>query len=154
MKRISNLTLPQKILEGVCLAVLAGLILGPILFWGRLPDQIPGHYNGAGEIDRWGDKWELLLLPVFGVLMYLSLSFCCWLVGEFARKGEAPQSAYTWLAGTKLVVIGTFAVIEGHSALARPMGTWLLPVDIALMAVLITGFLISALRFARRQGKK
>ena len=151
-KFLSELTLPQKMIEGVCAVVLLGMILGPILFWGCLPEQIPGHYNGAGEIDRWGDKWELLLLPVFGTILYLFLSFGCRLIGESVRKGELPQAAYTWMAGTKLVTIGTFGVLEWHSALARPMGTWLLPVVIALLAALITGFLVSALRFAR--GKK
>ena len=154
MKRFSALTLPQKIIEGVCAVVLLGMILGPLLFWGAIPDRIPGHYNGAGEVDRWTGKWELLLMPVFGALMYMFLSFCCWLVGESARKGEAPRSAYTWMSGTKLIVIGTFAVIEWHSALARPMGTWLLPVIIALLAVWMTGFFISVLRFARKQGKQ
>ena len=52
MKKISDLTFPQKILEGVCFAVLAGLVLGLLIVWGRIPDQIPGHYNAAGEIDR------------------------------------------------------------------------------------------------------
>ena len=153
-KKFSGLTPPQKIIEGLCAAFLVGMILGLVLFWGRLPEQIPGHYNGAGEIDRWGSKWELLLLPVFGVLMYGLLSFCCWLIREAVGKGELPQPAYTWISGTKLVAIGTFAVIEWHSASARPLGTWLLPADAALLAALMTGFLISALRFARRQGKK
>lgn len=154
MKKLSRLTPPQKVIEGLCLALLAGMILGLVLFWGRIPDQIPGHYNGAGEIDRWGSKWELLILPVSGVLMYLLLSFCCWLIGESVRKGELPRPAYTWIAGTKLVMVATFAVIEWHSAAARPMGTWLLPVDTALLAALMTGFLLSALRFAGRRGKE
>ena len=51
MKKFS-LTPSQKIVEGVCAAVLLGMVLGPILFWGRLPDQIPGHYNGAGSARR------------------------------------------------------------------------------------------------------
>lgn len=153
-KFLSKLTLPQKIIEVVCALLLLGMVLGPVLFWGQLPDQIPGHYNGAGEIDRWGDKWELLLLPVFGAILYLFLSFGCWLIGESARKRELPHSAYTWISGTKLVTIGTFAVLEWHSALARPMGTWLLPVVIALLAVLMTGFFVSALRFAKKQKKE
>ena len=150
----SKLTLPQKTIEVVCAAVLLVMVLGPIIFWGRLPDQIPGHFNGAGEIDRWASKWELLLMPMFSVFMYALLSAACWLIGESVRKGELPRSAYTWITGTKLVTIGNFAVIEWHSALARPMGTWLLPVVIALLAVLITGFLISALQFARNQKKE
>lgn len=154
MKKPSALTLPQKLIEGACAVILAGMILGPALFWSRLPERIPGHYNGAGEVDRWGDKSELLILPVFGLLMYALLTFCCWLIGEAARKGELPRSAYTWISGTKLIAIGTFAVIEWHSAAARPLGTWLLPADGVLLAILMTGFLISALRFARKRKKE
>lgn len=29
-----------------------------------MPDSIPVHYNIAGEIDRWGSKYESLIMPV------------------------------------------------------------------------------------------
>ena len=28
-----------------------------------MPDTVPLHYNAAGEIDRWGSKYESLLFP-------------------------------------------------------------------------------------------
>ena len=28
-----------------------------------LPDKIPAHYNAAGEVDRWGSKYEMLIFP-------------------------------------------------------------------------------------------
>lgn len=28
-----------------------------------LPDSIPAHYNGAGQADRWGSKYEMLIFP-------------------------------------------------------------------------------------------
>ena len=87
MKKLSDLPLPQRILEGVCLAVLAGMFLGLLIFWGRIPDQIPGHYNAAGEIDRWGSKLELLILPVVSVFVYLFISACCALLWVPIRKG-------------------------------------------------------------------
>ena len=43
----------------LALAGTAGFLL---LFWRRIPGRIPMHYNFAGEIDRWGGKWELLAL--------------------------------------------------------------------------------------------
>lgn len=153
MKKISELTLPQKILEGICFALLAGMFLGLLIFWGRIPDRIPGHYNGAGEIDRWGSKWELLILPVAGVFMYLLVSACCALLWKPIRKGELPLSAYTWLTGTKLVVLGTFAVIEWCGAFARSMAGWLMPVSLASCGVLMTGFMLSSIGFALRQKK-
>ncbi|MFN7045461.1 MAG: SdpI family protein [Flavobacterium sp.] len=33
-----------------------------IYIWNRLPEKVPMHWNGAGEIDRYGDKKELLLM--------------------------------------------------------------------------------------------
>ncbi|WP_288980491.1 SdpI family protein [uncultured Flavobacterium sp.] len=37
-----------------------------IYIWNRLPEKVPMHWNGAGEIDRYGDKTELV-----GVLFLL-----------------------------------------------------------------------------------
>lgn len=30
--------------------------------WNELPNQVPMHWNASGEIDRWGDKSELILM--------------------------------------------------------------------------------------------
>lgn len=38
-----------------------------------LPDVVPMHYNFAGEIDRWGSKFEELILP--GIMVIFAL---CW----------------------------------------------------------------------------
>ena len=34
-----------------------------------LPAEIPVHYNAAGEVNRWGSKYEMLLLPLITLLM-------------------------------------------------------------------------------------
>ncbi len=45
-----------------------------IYHWADIPDQIAMHWNGAGEVDRWGEKgWEAFLLPVINVGVYLLL---------------------------------------------------------------------------------
>lgn len=36
-----------------------------------MPDSVPMHYNFAGEIDRWGSKYENLLFPVITIAMSL-----------------------------------------------------------------------------------
>lgn len=47
-----------------------GGIVSLLLLWGDLPDKVPAHFNGAGEVDRWGSKWELLILPGIGALLF------------------------------------------------------------------------------------
>ena len=60
----------------------AYIILVMLLFsawaWMRLPEgaQMPVHWNAAGEIDRYGTKFEgLLLLPVISGLIAVTLAF-------------------------------------------------------------------------------
>lgn len=46
--------------------------LALLLFtWDELPQEIPAHYNALGEVDRWGSKGELLILPALGILIIL-----------------------------------------------------------------------------------
>ena len=34
-----------------------------------LPDQVPAHYNINNQVDRWGSKYESLILPVVNIAM-------------------------------------------------------------------------------------
>lgn len=45
-----------------------------IICWSTIPQKIPGHYNGSGIIDRWGNKSELWFVYIIAVLMLLGLS--------------------------------------------------------------------------------
>ncbi|MEH7390263.1 DUF1648 domain-containing protein [Bacillus sp. JJ1474] len=46
-----------------------GSVILLISIWSELPEKVPAHFNGLGEIDRWGSKWELFLLPIIGVFI-------------------------------------------------------------------------------------
>ncbi len=50
----------KKELPFIVLALLPFLYLAYI--WNSLPEKVPMHWNGAGEIDRYGEKKELVLL--------------------------------------------------------------------------------------------
>ncbi len=47
---------------------LIGIVLLPFLYlmyvWNQLPEQVPLHYNLKGEVDRYGDKSELIMIPI------------------------------------------------------------------------------------------
>ena len=59
------------------LAVLPAIVTAVALKF--MPDTVPLHYNFAGEIDRWGSKYEHFLMPalliVFVVLMQVITYF-------------------------------------------------------------------------------
>lgn len=44
------------------------IVLLPFIYlayiWNQLPEKVPVHWNSLGEIDRYGEKIELLLIPI------------------------------------------------------------------------------------------
>jgi uncharacterized membrane protein len=53
-----------------------GMFVASAIVWRTSPDQIPVHWNAAGEVDRYGGKAEgLLMLPAITVGLYLLLLF-------------------------------------------------------------------------------
>lgn len=52
--------------------VLVGAMLGLALWaYPRLPEQIPTHWNVQGEVDDWGHRGIVLLVPGIALLMWL-----------------------------------------------------------------------------------
>ena len=45
-----------------------------VYIWNRLPEKVPMHWNGAGEIDRYGDKKErvVMLFMLVGITYIIS----------------------------------------------------------------------------------
>lgn len=54
-----------------------------------LPEQIPAHYNFAGEIDRWGSKYESLIFPFCTIGMG---AFMLWMAKISAKQEEGGKN--------------------------------------------------------------
>ncbi|CAM3990386.1 DUF1648 domain-containing protein [Mesobacillus zeae] len=64
-----------KVLNAMALLAFAGSILYLLFQWSSLPDQVPTHYNAAGEPDDWGGKSFILIPPMIGLLIWVGSSF-------------------------------------------------------------------------------
>ena len=73
----SPTTLWQRILGILAPVVLLGSIAFVLIRFPHLPEQIPIHFNAKGEIDGWGGRGTLLIMPIIGLVMdaVLALSF-------------------------------------------------------------------------------
>ncbi|MEO0469677.1 MAG: SdpI family protein [Bacteroidota bacterium] len=50
-----------------------------LYLWPEIPDHVPAHWNAAGEIDDFGSKYSLFLMPGLGMLAILIvLIFVYW----------------------------------------------------------------------------
>ena len=87
----------QRIAGILAPAILLGSIVYILILWHSLPEQIPTHYNAAGEIDGYGGRGSLLLMPIIGLITDLVT----------ALTARFPQS---WNTGVRVTVLNRVRV--------------------------------------------
>ena len=93
---------------------LIAIVAAPFIYlasiWKGLPASVPLHWNIKGEIDRYGDKSELLLIPILlPLLIYLIFS----LVPLIDPKGKIKQmgNKYFMLKAAMTIFMSILAMI-------------------------------------------
>ena len=137
----------QQMLEATASAIFAFPFIYLLMVWNTLPEKIPGHYDLAGNINRWANREELLILPVVGIVLWALLTLVStkpkWWnipVAEASRTEQTYSRTFTMLLETKVIIGLTFAFLTYNSTAASPLPGWFLPVALATLgAVLIVG---------------
>ena len=52
-----------------------------------LPEKVPAHFNAAGEVDRFGPKVEMIILPIVGAFVAGLMQW----IERFPEKHNYPQ---------------------------------------------------------------
>lgn len=108
----------------ICILLFLGVAIYLGVTWQDIPDKIPGHYNAAGVVDRWGSKGELLVLPNVALILYIGMTVLeffpqAWNTGVTITP-ENQDRVYRVLknmVGTmKLLLTGIFTFITINSA--------------------------------------
>lgn len=133
--------------------------LGSLIFliynWGRLPEEVPAHYNALGEVDRWGSKMELLILPIIGAVtaVFLQILEKYPEVHYYPERLNENNAKDFYLISRKLLnqiknicfMIFAFILIESVSialGMSNGFGVWFLPVVlISTFIPIIIGFI-------------
>ena len=138
----------------VCLVLLMGVIIYLFVAWGSLTDKVPGHYNAAGEIDRMGSRYELLITPIVGWLMYLGISVVerfpqVWNTGVTVTE-ENKERVYrvirNMLSTLKIIMILVFVFLTINSSLSTPLPVWFTPTYIILIFGTLILFIIRLIK--------
>ncbi len=72
----------DKFLEIIGFAFVVTLIVLPLYYFPKLPEQIPIHFNFNGEVDGYGPKYTILFFSALGVLVYIAL----FILSKFPHK--------------------------------------------------------------------
>lgn len=134
----------------ICLLLLSGVVAYLAINWSNIPDKIPGHYNAMGEVNRWGNKGELLILPIIGWIMYIGITVLehfpqVWNTGVTItedNKTRIYRILKSMIGTIKLLVVGVFMFLTVNSAMSKALPAWFLPVFLVLIFGSILFFLI------------
>lgn len=95
-----------------------------------MPDEVPVHYGPSGAVDRWGSKYELMILPVFSVFIAVLM----WFSSSISSKNESGtknNERISLIVGALLLVIFLiFSVFFLYLAFKGAESIYDAPVDI------------------------
>jgi len=138
----------------ICLIQLVGITVYLVAVWNSLPDQIPGHFNFAGEVTRWDDKSSLLVMPILAWVLFGGIL----LVEQFPHiwntsvtvteenKFRVYRVLKSLIGVVKLVMVTFFVFIAVYQTLAIDLPGWLMPVYLVLVFAPIIYFTIQLRR--------
>lgn len=157
-----QLTTSDKILEASGYVLLVAFWIMNILSFNQLPEAIPIHFNGLGEVDQTGSKLSIFALPVIGTLVFTLLTifnqhpenfnYGVEINEENAEKQYRNSTKMVRLL--KLIVLFIFMLIDyftiqtsvGNSA---GLGKWFLPCVVALILIPIGYFSFKSYRLKK-----
>lgn len=134
----------EKIIEtigfGIWLAYLAFLILN----WDSMPNEIPGHYDDSGMIDKWINKSNIIFFPLIGGIVYSVITAVTsfkeiWEVpAEGIMKAKIRKHMRTMLMLFKLEFMGCYFYFTYHIVKVRELPEkFVLIQSIIILATLI-----------------
>ena len=138
----------------VNLAILVLIFASTLVAIVLLPDIVPVHFDIHGEVDRWGSKYEMLILPVSLALIWVlgdkSIGFFTKRVGDSddgKPKSDAENNEKT-LSKTltvtyAIMAVANFSVI--YSTFANLENNTLPEIDVIKIIVMLMGLMFICL---------
>lgn len=99
---------PRRLLINVLTALPVAAAIAAMCF---APDSVPMHYNTAGEADRWGSRWSLLLYPLIALIMRLVLAG----LSKLVSKDKNGESYVGYMSIATIGVMLTFDILALYS---------------------------------------
>ena len=113
-KKIIMKTNLQKELPLIIIVLIPFVYLAYV--WNSLPEKVPLHWNMEGEIDRYGEKSELILIPVLlPLLIYVLFTIIPRI--DPKRKIKNMGNKYTILKSIMTIFMSALAMIIIYAAL-------------------------------------
>lgn len=104
-----------------------------------LPDQIPVHYNSSNQVDRWGSKYESLIIPAITILFGLFMIGMSRLAAKHEKNGSNNESVTLVVGIVSLAIFDAMTVFFLYAAFNRVENLSSVSVDINQLVFGILG---------------
>ena len=150
----------QKVIEILTLFMLVAQILYIVISWSDLPNKIPAHYNGAGEIDRWGSKNEILFTPIMNIFLYGLITLVTFIPSMWnvptkvveENKEAIYKSTRSLLVLMKFEIVASFFYVSVISLKGINLGSWFTPVVIIAIFGTIIYYTVKVVKMGKVLG--
>lgn len=144
----------DRLMNWLSLLLLAATTLFLLLSWQGIPAEIPMHFNALGEIDRWGGKASLLVLPgiawvTYGLMTVVEHFPGLWNTGvriTVENRERVYRLLGHLLSTLKCLITALFVFLTLWCTLARPLPGWFLPVVLGCLFGDIIYWLVRVVR--------
>jgi uncharacterized membrane protein len=154
-----ELTRSDRFIESIGWGLLSLLWILTLLSYENLPETIPTHFNGLGQVNDYGSKMTLMFLPVMGTLLFIGLTalnnypHIFNLPVKVTKENAFRQytNATRMIRVLKIIIVVIFSLVVFVIVKAvksdKPVSNiWLLPVILGLVLVPNSYFFIKSIK--------
>jgi uncharacterized membrane protein len=136
-------------IELISVSMLLIMWIYAIYNYAELPDTIPTHFDGKGEIDDYGSKLTIWIVPGIATIMYVGLfilnkfpHFHNYMINITEENALKNYRFSTRILRTVnflcvlLMVFITYKIIESAKGTDFTLGNWFLPVVVGVSIIL------------------
>ena len=136
----------NRTLLALSILTLTGTAVFLAIYWRHMPEEIPTHFDAAGQIDAWGRRSNILLLPIVGAVLFGVFQFTAFIISNMKDTGAARPLRAMEILCRLLCLLTTlvFAYITVCSTLQVPLGSWFMPAFIGSTAVVMVPCIVIA----------
>lgn len=148
-----KLTNTDQVIELIGYLILIAFWITIIVSYNYLPEKIPIHYNGLGEVDNYSKKTSIFLLPIIGTFLFIILTLICKNPESFnytvkiTEHNAARQykNSINMMRIMKIIVIIMFFIIDVKTiktsmGKSEGLGIWFLPMTLGIVFIPIFYF--------------
>jgi uncharacterized membrane protein len=138
----------DKMLDTASAVLLIAMWVFTIYSFIEMPETIPTHYNLKGEVDDYGSKMTILILPFITSILFVALT---WLnkyphIFNYPTEITEVNAERQYTMATRMlrfmklalvmifseIVVSTYLITQG---VVKGTGIWIIPVELLIIAV-------------------